>query len=248
MIKKLILSILGKMGYSLSKAPIIVKGIKVDFNFFAKHQWLTQFQFHTILDIGANTGQFASKIRLLFPDAFIYSFEPIPEIFDILSMRFSKDLKLKAFNFGLGMETGKFDFFQNDFSDSSSLKAMKELHKKSFPQTRNEKKIQVDVESLDKISDTLNLDLPMLIKIDVQGFERQVILGGMNTIQKASVLIVEVSFYDLYEDQEYFDSIYSLLFGLGFKYMGNYDQLISPKDGSILQADALFIKSDGETN
>jgi hypothetical protein len=85
------------------------------------------------------------------------------------------------------------------------------------------------------------LKTPLLIKIDVQGFERMVILGGIQTIKKAEVLIVEVSFQELYENQVPFDTIYSLLTGLGFTFIGNYDQLLSPKDGSILQADAIFL-------
>ena len=241
-VKKILHKSFKRLGYTITNDSVF-KGQSS--NFFASHKWLIELNFLTILDIGANKGQFASKFRMLFPNAFIYSFEPIQEIFEILNNRFSKDLKFKSFNLGLGLESGEFDFFQKDFSDSSSLMRSKDLLKENFPQTQNEKKIKIQIESLDNISNSINLELPMLIKIDVQGFEKMVILGGKQTIKKASVLIVEVSFYELYEDQEYFDSIYSVLCDLGFKYMGNYDQLYSPNDGSILQADAIFFKENG---
>lgn len=239
--KKYIIKILRNLGLEIKKRPFYVSGVKIEHNFFHNHKWIQPYNFHTILDIGANQGQFATKFRLLFPNSKIYSFEPIPEVFNLLSERFKADLKFKAFNFGLGLEKGEFDFFQNDFSDSSSLLPMKELHVENFPKTKDSKKIRINVEKLDEIALRLELVSPILIKIDVQGFERMVILGGEETIKKAKMIIVEVSFFELYENQFYFDSIYALLHHYGFRFIGNIDQLKSPKDGLILQADAIFL-------
>lgn len=231
-------------GYEIKKGPLVISGIKVENDFFKKHLWLQNFGFKTIIDIGANKGQFASRFRLLFPLAQIYSFEPIPDVFNILSDRFRDDRNFKGFNVGLGEVAGTFDFFQNEFSDSSSFLKMNSFHKASFPKTQNETLVKISVDTLDNLSSKeLKLIDRILVKIDVQGFEKMVILGGIETIKKASVLIVEVSFKELYENQVYFDSIYSLLKDIGFSYMGNHDQLISPKDGAILQADAIFVNN-----
>lgn len=244
--KKKISKFLKFFGYEIKKGPLFISGLKVENEFFKKHLWLQNFNFKTIIDIGANKGQFASRFRLLFPSAQIYSFEPIPSDFNILCTRFKNDRNFKGFNIGLGEVAGAFDFFQNDFSDSSSLLKMKSFHKENFPKTQNESLIKIQVETLDHLSSKeLELNSQILVKIDVQGYEKMVILGGIETIKKASVLIVEVSFKELYENQVYFDSIYSLLKDLGFSYMGNYDQLISPIDGSILQADGIFIRNTG---
>jgi hypothetical protein len=88
----------------------------------------------------------------------------------------------------------------------------------------------------------LKLIDPILIKIDVQGFEDKVIAGGADTIKKAKVIIIEVTFKELYTDQPLFHDIYEMLSKLGFTYHGNFDQLPSPVTGEILQADAIFIK------
>lgn len=242
--KKKISKFLISFGYEIRKGPLVISGLKVENEFFKRHLWLQNFNFKTIIDIGANKGQFASRFRLLFPSAQIYSFEPIPDVFNILCDRFKNDRNFKGFNLALGEIVGTFDFFQNDFSDSSSLLKMNSYHKECFPKTQNELLIKIPVETLDHLaSNELELTSQILVKIDVQGFEKMVILGGIETIKKASVLIVEVSFKELYENQVYFDSIYSLLKDLGFSYMGNYDQMISPKDGSILQADAIFLNN-----
>jgi hypothetical protein len=121
---------------------------------------------------------------------------------------------------------------------------MKNLHRENFPFTKNEKVTQIQIRTLDEVAESIQLNGPILIKIDVQGFEKMVIRGGENTLKKAALLIVEVSFQELYENQIFFDSIYSDLTEMGFRFVGNYDQLVSPKNGSILQADALFINQN----
>jgi hypothetical protein len=83
-------------------------------------------------------------------------------------------------------------------------------------------------------------ELPWGPGVDVQGFEETVLRGGPRTLERVDYVIVEVSFWPLYVGQASFHDIYALLRGLGFAYMGNLDQLLSPMDGRILQADALF--------
>lgn len=242
--KRLFVNLLKRFGYGLAKAPIILNGLKVEHDFLSKHHWILKYEFETIIDIGANKGQFAARFRVLFPEAWIYSFEPIPEVYDQLCKRFKSDSKFKAFNLGLGEQSGSIDFFQNEFTDSSSALPMKRLHKENFPRTSNEKQIQIKIDRLDEVMKTIMMSYPILIKIDVQGFEEMVILGGKEALKKASIVIVEVSFYELYENQVYFKTIYDHMLSLDFSYRGNYEQLISPLDGCVLQADAIFVKEN----
>jgi hypothetical protein len=83
---------------------------------------------------------------------------------------------------------------------------------------------------------------PLLLKLDVQGFEDKVIAGGENVVARAKIIIIEVSFQPLYEGGLLFDDIYRILKERGFAYHGNFDQLLSPKDGRALQADAIFCR------
>jgi hypothetical protein len=59
----------------------------------------------------------------------------------------------------------------------------------------------------------------------------------------AKLLIVETSFESLYDDQPLFDTIYETLKGMGLAYHGNFTQHLNPIDGSVFQADGIFIKS-----
>ena len=63
--------------------------------------WLDSFGFRTVLDVGANTGQFVDEARRFAPDAMIYSFEPLPDCFAQLVSRHGKDPKFRAFNFAI---------------------------------------------------------------------------------------------------------------------------------------------------
>lgn len=86
----------------------------------------------------------------------------------------------------------------------------------------------------------------MLVKIDVQGYEDRVIRGGQRVISRAKVLIVETSFQTLYDGQPLFEDIYDTLLKMGFRYIGALWQLRSPLNGSILQADSIFVKTGNE--
>jgi FkbM family methyltransferase len=209
--------------------------------------WLGKEEIKTVLDIGANTGQFALRIHKILPDAKIYSFEPLASCFEELKRNMRDVPKFQGFNYALGNEAGKRTIYHNDFSDSSSLLPMEQLHKDSFPFTKNASEEIIEVRRLNDIADSLELTDKILIKIDVQGFEDRVIQGGEKTIKRAKILIVETSFEPLYRGQFLFDGIYSILKSLGFVFKGGEESLRNPKDGGILQCDSIFVR-EGNLN
>jgi methyltransferase, FkbM family len=206
--------------------------------------WLINKGIKTIVDIGANDGLFAKKMRSLLPGAFIYSFEPLQEPYDKLCDHFKHDKSFKGFKFALGKANEQLPIHLNEYSPSSSFLPMKEKHKEHFDFTVHEQIVQnIDIKRLDDVAPQLNLQDPVFIKIDVQGFEKQVIEGGIDTVKKADIVVMEMSFESLYEGSPLFDEMYQLMKEIGFRYQGNYEQLYSPVDGSILQCDAIFFKN-----
>jgi hypothetical protein len=111
-----------------------------------------------------------------------------------------------------------------------------------FPHTGREQKETIVIKRLDAVAPQLTIEDELLVKIDVQGYEDRVILGGQDILSRASVLIVETSFVSLYDGQPLFDDIYKVLSHMGFRYRGNLEQVGSFLDGTVLQADALFTK------
>jgi FkbM family methyltransferase len=207
-----------------------------------KFIWLSRLNINTIVDIGAHEGEFAMKANSILPKARIISFEPLADAFRRLTFNMRTVPNFKAFNCALGDRNSTMKIHRNEFTASSSLLRMVDLHREAFPFTINETIETVEVKRLDDVLQGLYLEDYILIKIDVQGYEDRVILGGENVISRAKLLVVETSFQTLYETQPLFDAVYGMLRQRGFAYIGNWDQLISPADGSVLQADAMFVR------
>jgi FkbM family methyltransferase len=198
----------------------------------------------TILDIGANTGQLAVTLTNAFPNAQIYSFEPLPDCFEKL-VEVSKNFsRINPINIALGEASGQIEFERNEYSASSSVLKIAKEHTDNFPFTEITKTVKVVMNTLDDFADELTLEENILVKLDVQGYESFVIAGGKKILSTAKIIITETSMEMLYENQKLFDDIYSTLTGLGFSYMGSFDQLLSPINGKVLQQDAIFLKNE----
>lgn len=207
-----------------------------------QYHWLADENINTIIDIGASIGQFAFRMHKLIPHANVYSFEPLIDSFEQLCEKTKNNPKFKCFNFALGNEQGRKLIFHNKYSESSSLLPMEQLHAEAFPFTKDAAQEYIEIRTLDAAAESMKLDKEILIKIDVQGFEDKVILGGEKTIGQAKILIVETSFETLYKGQPLFDNIYSMLTSRGFIFKGCEDTLYNPKDGRILQCNSIFVR------
>jgi FkbM family methyltransferase len=230
MIKRLIRAPFRLIGYD------IVRCCKPDY------VWLQELGIRTLIDIGANVGQYATYAREIFPEAQIYSFEPLKDCFEQLKKKMNGDFKFQAFNFALGDEHGEAQINHNEHSAASSLLKMVDLHHKHYIYAINTKSETIRIERLDDVTRSMKIKTPLMIKIDVQGFEDKVISGGVETIRKAKILIVETSFEVLYEGQSLFGDIYEKLKKLGFIYYSNDHQVRSDKDRRVLQENSVFIK------
>jgi FkbM family methyltransferase len=218
------------------------KKINIDIYETLDQPWIHDLQIITVLDIGANTGQFALALNAVLPNSKIYSFEPIPECFEVLQKSIQGISNMQAFNTAIGNQSGKLSFERCKSSLSSSFRKMTDVHKIAFPETSEHETINVAIEKLDYLASQLEIVEPLLIKIDVQGFEDQVLRGGHETIKKAKIIIIETSFAKLYEDQPLFREIYEILLNFGFNYGGTLEKLQDPITGRVLQEDSIFFK------
>lgn len=193
-----------------------------------------------VLDIGANTGQFASIARRLLPETEIISFEPLSECYSRLSEQQGALAPLRCFPFALGNENGIASMNRNEFSPSSSILEMQTLHKEELPFTSHTEAETIEIRRLDDLASSLSLPSRYVAKIDVQGYSIPVLLGGEMTFRSACAIVVEVSLQPLYDGETTFDAAYDLMKSWGFSYKGNIDQWVSSRTGQILQCDCLF--------
>ena len=214
---------------------------------FGPYEWLKDMNIKTILDIGANTGQFALQFHRLFPDAKLYSFEPLEDCYNELKKRMRKVDNFEAFNMALADINGELEFHRNEHSPSSSVLPMADLHKQNYPYTGKDAVIKVQSVRLDDVAKDLKIKDNLLIKIDVQGFEDKVIVGGENTIKQAKILIIETSFQPLYIGQPLFEDMYDLL-KQDFRYIGSLgESRVNRSDGTPLFEDSIFVNKSSES-
>lgn len=201
----------------------------------------------TVIDVGANTGQFAKKISVFFPNAKIYCFEPLPVPFYALDVwAKTQGGRVEPFNLAVGNKEGEIDMFlHEDHTPSSSLLMATTLTGEYYPFTRNQKLIQVKQTTLDGIFTKSDIELfpETLIKLDVQGYENRVIAGGNKIITQAKICVLEVCLDSLYESQADFTELVTMLHDLGYRYSGNLDQEYA-QDGHCIFVDSVFINNN----
>jgi FkbM family methyltransferase len=204
--------------------------------------WFHELNIDTVLDIGGNIGLFSKTMRMMLPDAQIYAFEPLPDCYAQMNNLMKNDHNYKGFNCGLGEKNETLLIERSSHAPSSSFLKMGDKHIEAFPFTAKTEQVEVAVKKLDGLATEMKLGKNILIKVDVQGFEDKVLNGGLETFSKARLLIMELSYQELYKGQPLFNDIYQVLSKLGFQYRGAMEQLKDPKNQEFLDADCLFIK------
>lgn len=207
-----------------------------------RYKWIQNMGIKTVIDVGAHNGESASHFHELFPDARIYSFEPLHDCFTQLKDAMKNVTNFKAFNIALGDKEERINIHRSDFTPSSSLLKMAKLHREAFPFSSGESLETTNVNTLDNVAEELDLEDSILLKIDVQGYEHNVIMGSVNILKRVKIIIIETSFHELYEGQPLFSDIYELLYEQGFVYAGSWGELKSPHDGIPLQQDSIFVR------
>lgn len=199
----------------------------------------------TILDIGANKGQFGQIIRPIFPLAKIISFEPQPDAFSDLKKFAITDKNWETENVALGNEKcTKEMYIHLDHSPSSSFLNTTELNTSLYPQMDRQSSVKMNVITLNEWVDNYDkmLEEDILIKMDVQGFEGSVIEGGDKIIKRSKAIIVEANIQELYEGQTSFVEIINKLSCLGFQLQGILEYGMDHK-GYVISLDCVFIKN-----
>jgi FkbM family methyltransferase len=196
----------------------------------------------TVVDVGANIGQFALLARRVFPEATIHSFEPMPDAAD----RFQRSLKraphIHLHRTALGAIAGTSKIFVTRRQDSSSL-LKPTLQTDFYPGGDVVAQIEIPVVALEDVLKPSDLASPALLKIDVQGFELEVLLGCRSRLRCFDWIYCELSFKELYEGQRLAPEVIAWLHREGFEMDGVYvGDLTYDADGRAVQADFLFRK------
>lgn len=157
----------------------------------------------TLVDIGANVGNFSKDFIKFFPYLEkIYLFEPQKKLNLKIKNNLGNFTNYVIFNEGIGDKDEKkiFKYEQKKTSLGSFLEY--EKNPRSFYSNSNKISEEINITKLDNYMHLIKNKSQVVIKIDVQGYEHNVIKGGLEFISLADVLIIECSFVKEYKDTE----------------------------------------------
>jgi len=222
--------------------PLWIKGLFYNIVATTEHEYIKNYlpKINTLIDIGSNKGQFMIFLKYFYPHIEIYSFEPINEMIKKQKKFFKNKKKIYYFNYALGNKSDIKIFNITRRTDSSSLYKISKNNNSNSDYDIIDK-FKVKVNKLDNIL-THNIKKPILTKIDVQGYEEQVLKGAADSIQGIDAILLECSLVSLYDGDKTFEYYFDFFKRNGFELFDIETGFFNKVTGQLLQFDALFIR------
>ncbi|MDP8265647.1 MAG: FkbM family methyltransferase [Candidatus Aceula meridiana] len=234
-IKKIIKQIINKSGYD------IVQFHPDSSLLDRRRKLMVSERINVVLDVGANSGQFAQELRSVGCRERIVSFEPLSSAYAKLASNSRLDVSWEVFNLALGDKDGKAIINIAENSQSSSILKMLPAHLKSDPNSGHVGQEEIEIAKLDSVFGLLHLEgKSIYLKIDTQGFEESVLRGAENSLQFIDTIQLEMSLTPLYCGELLFPEMHALLCGKGYQMISIELGFADPCTGRVLQVDGIF--------
>ncbi|WP_165807060.1 FkbM family methyltransferase [Nocardioides currus] len=196
----------------------------------------------TVVDVGANVGQYAAMVRAAGFAGRIVSLEPLPDAFGRLSRRMRSDDDWTGHRVAAGAQPGRATIHVSANSYSSSLLPLTDLHLAADPASRTVRELEVEVVTITGLVEQEGIDpARALLKVDTQGFEAAVLDGADDLLDAFAAIQLELSWAELYTGQATGADLTERLERRGLD-PWTWDAGISGADGRLLQSDTLFVR------
>lgn len=203
------------------------------------------FRIDLVLDIGANTGQFAQELLGQGFSGEIHSVEPLPDAHRTLDAAAAKHPNWKVLEpVAAGRDERLVEIAVAGNSYSSSVLEMLDRHIAAAPGSAPIGKITVQQKPLDALFAGI-LDRPRaaLLKIDTQGYEYLILQGAQQCLGRVSLVLLELSLQPLYKDQMLWLDLIDYMKRHGFEVWSVQPEFCDPKTGQLLQVNGLFFRN-----
>jgi FkbM family methyltransferase len=208
----------------------------------ARQQFLTYYGITLLLDVGANTGQYASLMRRIGYKGRIVSFEPLASAYGDLCQNAGNDGKWMCENFALGNEPGKSRIHVSKNSYSSSILDILPSHIHFDSDSQYVAEQDIEIRTLDSVFGNYFIEKDVvMLKIDTQGFEKNVLEGSIESLKTTTLLQLEMSIEPLYKNEVLFTEMVNYLQSIGFELFALENGIRNPESGKLLQVDGIFV-------
>ena len=206
-----------------------------------RHLLLSQLQIDLVVDVGANTGQFAHQCRAAGYQGEILSFEPSAAAHaGLLQSAAADPLWNVADRMALGAADGEIEINIAANSFSSSILPMLDSHLSAAPASCYLHKEKVPLRRLDDVLVPGGRNI--FLKLDVQGYEPQVLAGATQLLAHTLAMQLEMSLVPLYEGELLMPEICAAMTGSGFELWDFEPSFRNPITGRLLQIDGIFTR------
>ena len=200
------------------------------------------FEISKLIDVGANTGQFATEMRkdLGFRGE-IHSFEPLSSAYATLMQQAKQDPDWFSYNFALGDMPGEESINVSANLQSSSMLAMLPAHLEAAPESEYTGTETIQIKTLDSVFDDIySPGDKIYLKVDTQGYESKVIAGAANSLDRICTIQLELALTPLYEDEALFIDVLQAMQEKGFELASLETGYANEETGQLLQVDGIF--------
>lgn len=200
-------------------------------------------EINLVLDVGANEGQFGQSLREHNYNGRIISFEPVAATFEKLTAATRHDPNWDTHNVALGETTGQTTINVSELSVFSSIRDSTEAATQFDQQAAVVHKEPIEVRMLDEMMPSSFGNV--LLKIDTQGFEREVLRGAERTLPHITGVLMEVPIMQLYAGTWRFHDAVAFMHDAGFVPAQIHPVNFHPEDkASAVEFDCLFRRRD----
>jgi FkbM family methyltransferase len=207
-----------------------------------RHRLLfSQLNIDLVLDVGANTGQFARHCRAIGYQGRIISFEPSAAAHATLLQSAASDSRWEiADRMALGAHTGNAEINIAANSFSSSILPMLDAHLSAAPESHYLRKEVVPIHRLDDVLSPADSTRRIFLKLDVQGYEPHVLAGATRLLTHTLAVQLEMSLIPLYEGEALMPEVCARMINSGFELWDLEPSFRNPTTGRLLQLDGIF--------
>jgi len=233
--KELLKQTLKKAGFQIRRFP--------DGDYLRRIKIINDNHINLVLDVGANNGGYALSMREFGYTKKIISFEPLKSAFSELKISAKNDKNWILNNYALGNEDTKSVINIAGNSFSSSILNMLPQHLNSAPESRFISQEEIEIKKLDTIFNAMvSANDNVMLKIDTQGYEKNVIDGAIESLPKIKIIQLEMSIVQLYESELLMTEMINYLDARGYQLFSLENGFGDSDSGQLLQVDGIFVR------
>jgi FkbM family methyltransferase len=207
-------------------------------------QLIEKLQINTVLDVGANNGQYLHLLSKIGFNGDVLSFEPVPELYRKITTLFPKKKHWRQFPYACGSQDGTAVIRVAKSNDFSSIFKANAFCLKENPGALPIRSETVQVRRVDSFIQELYSDLPkrrILLKSDTQGYDCEVFSGASGILDSVKLLQVEIPVVPLYEEAIPMPRALEIYLSAGFCVSGLFPVSYSNDGVFVVEYDCLLV-------